>query len=84
MNKQFYAIVAIALFTVLSSQLAVAVSDMDKSTEVFKKLDIDNNGFISLKEAKANPDIDSAFMEGDSNKDGKLSMLEFETMDLDE
>lgn len=83
MNIQLPTVAAMALLTAFFAQSAIAAADLDKSVETFKKLDVDNNGFISLKEAEANPDLDDAFVDGDANEDGKLSMAEFEKMNME-
>ncbi len=83
MNKQFPVIAAMALLTMFVSQAAGAAADLDKSIETFKKLDVNNNGFISLKEAEVNPDLEDAFVDADVNEDGQLSLAEFEKMNIE-
>lgn len=45
--------------------------------ELFKKLDADSDGLISIAEAAADADVSSQFATLDANKDGFLSPEEF-------
>jgi hyperosmotically inducible protein len=44
---------------------------------LFRKLDADRDGFVSRAEAKRIKGFDAAFVEGDENRDGRLSRDEF-------
>ena len=43
----------------------------------FRKLDKNNDGYLSRAEAAGNPDLAKRFKEADSNNDGKLSRMEY-------
>lgn len=43
----------------------------------FRVLDKNNDGYLSKAEAAGNPDLAKRFKEADSNKDGKLSRMEY-------
>ncbi|OAI51970.1 hypothetical protein AYO46_01200 [Betaproteobacteria bacterium SCGC AG-212-J23] len=43
----------------------------------FRVLDKNNDGYVSKAEAAGNPDLAKRFKEADSNKDGKLSRMEY-------
>jgi len=64
-----------------------AAHEKKSPEEVFKKLDTDGDGFISLDEFKASPrgqkdpaKAEEAFKKADTNGDGKLSLEEFKAM----
>lgn len=58
------------LHTMWSTQVAA------QQTDEFSSLDTDQDGFISIKEAVANPDLLASFGKLDLNGDGKLSQVE--------
>ncbi len=43
----------------------------------FRVLDKNNDGYISKAEAAGNPELAKRFAEADTNKDGKLSRMEY-------
>jgi Ca2+-binding EF-hand superfamily protein len=43
----------------------------------FRVLDKNNDGYLSKAEAAGNPDLAKRFAEADTNKDGKLSRMEY-------
>ena len=43
----------------------------------FSKLDRNHDGYISKKEAKANPKLYKEWKQADANRDGKLDQAEF-------
>ncbi|NOU26000.1 MAG: EF-hand domain-containing protein [Methylotenera sp.] len=69
-SKPTYKSLAIAALLVcgVTAQSAMAAVDPD-----FAKLDVNNNGKVSLKEAAIDSGISSAFDVIDANKDGNIS-----------
>ena len=53
---------------------------IDTSQAAFRKLDTDHDGRISALEANQNPRVAAAFPMADRDKDGYLSMEEFEAL----
>ena len=49
-------------------------------SDAFRKLDADKDGFLSRREAAAQPEVAANFDEADRNHDGKLGPEEFETV----
>jgi len=47
----------------------------------FETVDVDKNGEICQKEAEAMPELTEQFAQLDQNKDGKLDMDEFGTLE---
>ena len=43
----------------------------------FRVMDKNNDGYLSRAEAAGNPDLAKRFAEADTNKDGKLSRMEY-------
>ena len=43
----------------------------------FRVMDKNNDGYLSKAEAAGNPDLAKRFAEADTNKDGKLSRMEY-------
>jgi Ca2+-binding EF-hand superfamily protein len=52
------------------------VANANAQADLLTRLDMDQDGFISLKEAVKNTDLLKAFGHIDSNEDGKLSQQE--------
>jgi len=50
--------------------------------EAFQRLDTDKDGFLSRKEAAAQPEVAANFDKADRNGDGRLSLEEFEAVPL--
>ena len=64
---------------VLASGIALALGAQAQTSDSFKKMDRDGDGFISREEAAAVRGFDRAFGEADANKDGRLDASEFTT-----
>ncbi len=78
MKKKFGLLCTIALLGATFLQTAHANANED----AFKKLDKDNNGFITKAEADASPNLAEAFDDGDENSDNKLDLAEFSALEL--
>ncbi len=65
-----FIVIAGLLHTMWSTQIAAQEADR------YSILDEDGDGFISIKEAVADPDVLAAFGKLDQNGDGKLSHSE--------
>lgn len=77
--KQSMGVVAImTVLTALSMQSVRA----DANAEMFAKLDINADGYISMEEAEAHADLPDAFAEGDMNDDGRLDQAEFAKLEI--
>ncbi|QJR79831.1 calcium-binding protein [Alteromonas pelagimontana] len=59
------------LFTSVAFE-GVAIADTDSQSRLLKKLDVDQDGSISLKEAVSNTELLRNFSKIDKNKDGLL------------
>ena len=77
--KKLVSVGAIASLLTLVSGLSLAAVD---SAEMFKKLDIDADGYITVEEAEAHADLPDAFADGDANEDGLLDMAEFAKLEI--
>ena len=71
------------ILVLTASSLAVATAYADtgttnKAKEGFKSLDIDGDGQVSKAEAAGNKEVTEAFDRADRNRDGKLSVAEYE------
>lgn len=70
---------AVTLAIALLAFTGVAYADKDQKGEKgFKKVDIDNNGAISMEEARTVPGLADNFAAADKNGDGQLSKSEYE------
>ena len=74
-------------FTVISMAAllcALPVSPVfaDDNSEMFKKLDVNGDGFITETEALAHPELPGAFEESDEDGDGRLDMAEFAELEI--
>jgi Ca2+-binding EF-hand superfamily protein len=74
-----------SLFFIVGAALALAVGaaysqdkiGKDQNDPGFNKLDKNNDGYISMSEAAANPELAKKFKEADKNNDSKLSRTEY-------
>jgi hypothetical protein len=75
----------LALMAVLFSPLAALAQD-DLSTrerlDTFRSLDANSDGVVSKTEAAARREVAAGFQKADTNRDGRLSFAEFETIAL--
>lgn len=78
MKKKFGLLCTIALLGATFLQAAYA----DANADAFKKLDKDNNGFITMAEAEASASVAEAFEDGDNNGDKKLDLAEFSSLEI--
>jgi hypothetical protein len=78
--------VLVATLVLISARPAWTADDLklkpQDRPESFRKLDADNDGWISETEAAAHPDVAANFKKADIDHDGKLSLAEFETIAL--
>ena len=54
----------------------------DDNAEMFKKLDVNGDGFISETEALAHPELPDSFADGDEDGDGRLDLAEFAVLEI--
>ena len=73
--KMKYMLTALTLITVSG----LAWAGADKAT--FQNLDTNNDGQITLDEAKKSPEVKNKFTQADTNKDGKLDAAEFSALE---
>jgi Ca2+-binding EF-hand superfamily protein len=59
-----------------------AAQDLDPQDRraAFRQLDADGDGWISVEEAAAYPEVAANFEKADRDRDGRLSFEEFETV----
>ncbi len=74
-------IAAVSLAAAAPAGAAEPLPPQDRP-EAFRRLDIDKDGFISRQEAAAQPEVAANFDKADSDRDGRLSFEEFETVPL--
>ena len=70
-------LVAAALALAVGAGYAEDKVGKDANDPGFHALDKDKDGFISMQEAKANPELAKKFKQADKNGDGKLSRMEY-------
>lgn len=78
MKKCLSVVTMLAVLAALSMQAVLA----DESAEMFARLDVNADGFISPQEAEALEDLPDSFEDGDSNDDGLLDPEEFKKLDV--
>lgn len=81
MKTKFAAFAVATVIAFMSVSPVFAASDED-ATAMFKELDTDGSGTISMDEAEAHPNLAGSFAEGDANEDGQLDMEEFQKMEV--
>ncbi|MEH6443259.1 MAG: calcium-binding protein [Oceanospirillaceae bacterium] len=62
---------------------AMSVQASEAELALFNQLDTDQNGLISEVEAKVQPKLSPVFVTLDENKDGQLSLAEYELLAKD-
>jgi len=67
----------VTLLSILLVPFAFGVEKKMQDTAVFKNLDTDKNGFISLFEARGKHRVFYYYPLADKNSDGQISKLEF-------
>ena len=74
----------IAACSLAAAALATAAEPLPPQDrpEAFRKLDTDQDGFISRQEAAAQPEVAANFDKADRDRDGRLNFEEFETIPL--
>ncbi len=60
------------------SMTAMFVQAGETEQEIFELLDTDGNGLVSQEEAKVLPELTPLFADLDTDKDGQLSLAEYE------
>ena len=73
MRKKASFIIAVASAIVLSTAPAVA----EEYVQTFEEIDVDGDGYISVKEAEVRTDLSENLQASDTNQDGKLNSAEF-------
>jgi Ca2+-binding EF-hand superfamily protein len=71
----------VALLTVLTG-LPMHVAQAEDNAEMFSRLDVNADGYISATEAEAHADLPDAFADGDMNDDGQLDLAEFRSLEI--
>jgi Ca2+-binding EF-hand superfamily protein len=56
--------------------------DTKERLDMFRKLDVNEDGWVSRAEAAARQEVAAGFPRADKNRDGRLSFAEFETISL--
>jgi Ca2+-binding EF-hand superfamily protein len=77
----FLALLAAVLLAPMPAT-AQAPLDTKERLDAFRKLDANEDGWISRTEAAARREVAAAFPGADKNRDGRLSFAEFETIPL--
>lgn len=68
------------LLALTASAWAADLLDPQDRPAAFRQIDIDGDGWISVEEAAAEPEVAANFQKADQDRDGKLSIEEFETI----
>ncbi len=82
MTRVLRCLIALALLASAAPAGAAEPLPPQDRPEAFQKLDTDKDGFISRQEAAAQPEVAANFDKADRNRDGRLSLEEFETVPL--
>jgi hypothetical protein len=75
----------LALLGVMLGQMPAAAQDSlgtKERLDMFRKLDANEDGWVSRAEAAARREVAAGFQSADTNRDGRLSFAEFETIPL--
>jgi len=71
------------VFTCLSAATVLAAEDSDESEMRFQSLDQDQDGHISLYEARDKHRVFHYYQRADKNEDGHLDMTEFSAFEVE-
>ena len=75
----------LALLSIAAAPLPALAQDNLSTPErldMFRRLDANNDSWISKAEAATRPEVAAGFEKADANRDGRLSFAEFETIAL--
>jgi Ca2+-binding EF-hand superfamily protein len=70
------------LLAIATSGWAAEELDPQNRPAAFRELDVDGDGWISVEEAAAHPEVAANFEMADADHDGRLSLEEFESVAL--
>lgn len=70
------------LLAILTPAWAAEELDPQDRSAAFRQLDVDGDGWITVEEAAAHPEVAANFQKADSDHDGRLSSEEFEAVAL--
>ena len=81
-GRLLLAAVAVALADAVAADTAIEEIRPQDRPAAFRELDADGDGWISVEEAAAHPEVAANFAKADADGDGKLSLEEFEAVAL--
>ena len=75
-------LISVISMATLLGALQIQPAYADGNSEAFRKLDVNNDGFISEYEALAHDALPDDFEEGDENSDGQIDLDEFLRLEI--